>query len=67
MWTTLVEFLARVGIYFVKRADNPELLYRKEVAKNEKAILEGDAAAVNAQLELGLDSVQKPFSGNTKQ
>lgn len=54
MWSSILEFISRLGSMIIRRAENPALAQKKETRKNEKAVLEGDAASVNAQLQLGL-------------
>lgn len=66
MWAAVLEFAAKLGSFFLKRADNPQRQYAKEVAKNEKAVLDGNAVDVNAQLELGLDSLSDKGSNNNQ-
>lgn len=66
MWAALLEFAAKLGTFFLKRADNPQRQYAKEVAKNEKAVSAGDANAVNTQLKLGLDSLSDKSSNNQR-
>lgn len=67
MWSAILEFFARLGTFFVKRADNPSIQYRKETDKNAKAISEGDTTTVNAQLELGLNGMSDSRSDNPRQ
>lgn len=65
MWTAVLEFFAKLGTYFLKRANNPDIQYRKEVEKNQNAVLSGDSATVNAQLESGLNSLPNKSDSNS--